>query len=365
MRQRIAAAQRQTGMTPASGPVERTAAAWLAHRDSGQWSPADQSAFDAWLAEDTAHQVAYLRLQAAWREAGRLKVLKAGGDSSHVPERGAWLRSPYFHPPLRERRRADRARNRAQRIAWGGAAATAVLALALACAFWWWQSLGQTRHGAWHTALGGQLVVHLADGSTATLGSDSTLRAALTRHERDLDLVRGEAFFEVAKDHTRPFVVHAGAYQVIAVGTRFDVRRDEGGMRVVVTRGVVRLQSARDPAQAPTELPAGSIAQVTGGHVSVQHASLDRVVQYLSWRDGYVVLHGTPLDEAVREFNRYNARKIVIADPSLDDLKVGGNFRLDNSEAFVRLVQEVFPVHAEERGDRIVLSRRAQRGSSG
>lgn len=349
-------------MNSGSGSIERTAAAWLARRDGGQWSPVDQAAFDTWLAEDTAHRVAYLRLQAAWREAGRLKTLGAGADFGRVPERGAWRRSPYFHPPLRERRRA---RSRARRITWAGAAATAMLVLALACGFWWWQSLGELQRDAWHTALGGQLVVHLADGSTATLGSDSALRAALTRHERDLDLVRGEAFFEVAKDHSRPFVVHAGAYQVIAVGTRFDVRRDEGGMRVVVTRGVVRLQSARDPAQAPTELPAGSIAQVTGDRVSVQHAPLDRVVQYLSWRDGYVVLHGTPLAEAVREFNRYNARKIVIADPSLDDLKVGGNFRLDNSDAFVRLVQEVFPVHAEGRGDRIVLSRRGQRHSSG
>jgi len=351
-------------MNPASGPIERTAAAWLAHRDSSQWSPADQSAFDTWLAEDTAHRVAYLRLQAAWREAGRLKALGAGGDSGHVPERGVWLRSPYFHPPLQGRRRAERARGRARRISWAGAAAAAVLVLALGCGFWWWQGLGQTQRGAWLTPLGGQLVVHLADGSTATLGSDSALRAALTRHQRDLDLLRGEAFFEVAKDHSRPFVVHAGAYQVVAVGTRFDVRRDAGGMRVVVTRGVVRLQSARDPAQAPTELPAGSIAQIRGGHVSVQHVPLERVIQYLSWRDGYVVLHGTPLTEAVREFNRYNARKIVIADPSLDDLKVGGNFRLDNSDAFVRLVQEVFPVRAEARGDRIVLSRRGQRDSS-
>jgi transmembrane sensor len=60
----------------------------------------------------------------------------------------------------------------------------------------------------------------------------------------------------------------------------------------------------------------------------------------------------------VEEFNRYNARKIVIADASLDALRVGGNFRLDNSAAFVRLMQEVFPVQADRRGDRIVLSRR-------
>jgi transmembrane sensor len=351
-------------MNPESGPIERTAAAWLARRDSDHWSPAEQAALDAWLAEDTAHQVAYLRLQAAWREAGRLKALGAGADSGHVPARDAWLRSPYFHSPVRGRRRTDRVPSRSRRIPWVAAAATGMLVLALACGLWWWQGVDQVQRGAWQTALGGQLVVHLADGSTATLASDSALRAALTRHERDLDLVRGEAFFEVAKDHSRPFVVHAGAYRVIAVGTRFDVRRDVRGMRVVVTRGVVRLQSVDDPA-APTELPAGSIARVTDGHITVQHVPLDQVVQYLSWREGYVVFHGTPLADAVREFNRYNARKIVLADPSLADLKVGGNFRLDNSGAFVRLVQEVFPVHAEGHGGQIVLSRRERPPSSG
>ncbi|HJP98011.1 MAG TPA: FecR domain-containing protein [Rhodanobacteraceae bacterium] len=347
-------------MNPESGPIERTAAAWLARHDSGRWSPIEQAALDAWLAEDTAHRVAYLRLQAAWREAGRLKALGAGADSGRVPAPGEWFRSPYFHSPaLREQRHAHRARRRTRFSAWPAAIAAGMLVVALACGLWWWQGFDQVQRGAWHTALGDRLVVHLADGSTATLASESALGVALTRRERDLDLVRGEAFFEVAKDPGRPFVVHAGAYQVIAVGTRFDVRRDDRGMRVVVTRGVVRLQSTDDPVLSPTELPAGSIARVTDGHVTVQHVPLGQVVQYLSWRDGYVVFHGTPLADAVREFNRYNARKIVIVDPSLDELKVGGNFRLDNSDAFVRLVQEVFPVRAEGRGDRIVLSRRS------
>lgn len=353
-------------MNPESGLIERSAAAWLARRDSGRWSPAEQAALDAWLAEDTAHRVAYLRLQAAWRDAGRLKALGAGAGCGEVPARGAWSHSPYFRSPTsRERRRAHHARRRTRFSAWPAAIAASMLVVALACGLWWWQGIDQVQRGAWHTVLGGQLVVRLPDGSTATLGSDSVLRTALTRRERDLDLVRGEAFFDVAKDHSRPFVVHAGPYQVIAVGTRFDVLRDQRDVRVVVTRGVVRLQSAEYPALPATELPAGSIARVTDGRVTVQHVPLEQVVQYLSWRDGYVVFHGTPLADAVREFNRYNTRKIVVADRSLDELKVGGNFRLDNSDAFVRLVQEVFPVRAEGRGDRIVLSRRERPRSSG
>lgn len=358
-------------MNRSSGQIERIAASWLARRDGNQWSQADQSAFAAWLAEETAHRVVFLRLQAAWRETGRLKALGAGAAPEQVPARGAWRHSPYFAPPPRSsgparspRRPSARRVQHARRGPWAAGLVAGLLAVMLAGGLLWWRDFGQVERGAWHTALGGQQVVHLTDGSIATLASESELHAVLTRRERDLDLVRGEAFFEVAKDHARPFVVHAQGYQVIAVGTRFDVRRDDDGMRVVVTRGVVRLQSAHDPGQAATELLAGSIALVKGDKVVVRHTPLDRVAQYLSWRDGYVVFHGTPLVDAIQEFNRYNARKIVIADPSLDKLEVGGNFRLDNSDAFVRLMQEVFPIRSEKYANRIVLSRRGQMKSS-
>jgi transmembrane sensor len=154
--------------------------------------------------------------------------------------------------------------------------------------------------------------------------------------------------------------VHANGYRVIAVGTRFDVRRDAGKLRVVVTRGLVRLQSADDPAKPPAMLPAGSIATVAGDEVAVQQVSPDEAAQALSWRSGFVVFHNTPLAEAVREFNRYNARQIVIADPSLETLRVGGNFKLDNSDAFVRLMQSVFPVQARQQDREVVLTRKAQ-----
>lgn len=349
-------------MSDSCEAVERTAAEWLARRDGDHWTPDDQAAFDAWRTEDPAHHVAFLRLQAAWRETGRLKTLAAGAPPGQLPERGAWQRSPYFNAPRLgagwSPLRGNRHRSSRRRRFAPAAIVASLLVILLAGGLYWWRDVEHVDRGAWRTALGDQAVVHLSDGSIATLASDSELRAALAPHERDLDLVRGEAFFEVAKDHTRPFVVHAGGYRVIAVGTRFDVRREDEGLRVVVTRGLVRLQPATGTYEAATELPAGSIALVRGGNVAVHHEPLDEITQYVSWRNGYAVFHGIPLAEAIREFNRYNARKITLADPSLGELKVGGNFRLDNSDAFVRLLQQVFPLHAERHGDRIELSRR-------
>ncbi|MEJ1961315.1 MAG: FecR domain-containing protein [Gammaproteobacteria bacterium] len=76
----------------------------------------------------------------------------------------------------------------------------------------------------------------MRDGSAITLNTDSQLRVALTEAERRVDLKQGEAFFEVAKDSTRPFVVEAGRKRVVAVGTKFSVRRD-GDFVEVVDRG--------------------------------------------------------------------------------------------------------------------------------
>lgn len=355
-------------MNRSSGQLEDTAATWLARRDGDHWSAADQSAFVAWLEEDTAHRVAFLRLDATWRETGRLKALIAGGTHASLPARGEWARSPYFAPPIGnestaaiERGRTVHATTRTRHRRWPLLAGlVAGLLIAVVAGGFVWRDFTHVERSTWRTAVGARQVVNLSDGSTATLGSDTELRVAFSRSTRNLDLSHGEAFFDVAHDTSRPFVVHAGTYRVIAVGTRFDVRRDAGKLRVVVTRGLVRLQSVQEPARAPAMLPAGSIATIDGGDLAVRHVPLDQAREFSSWRSGYVVFHGAPLIDAIQEFNRYNTRKIVIADPSLDDLKVGGNFRLDNSGAFVRLLQEVFPVRAAEHRDRIVLSRRAQ-----
>ena len=351
-------------MTDNHRQIERDAALWLARRDAGGWADRQQTALDAWLGENAAHRVAFLRLEAVWQESARLKTFAAGDMGGYISARGEWARSPYFapldtHSNARRGRRATLRKQRRWPI-FAGIAASLLVAAAIAGGFIWH---GYTRvdSAAWKTAMGARKIVHLPDGSTATLGSETDLHMAFSRRERDLELTRGEAFFDVAHDAARPFVVHANGYRVIAVGTRFDVRHDAGRLRVVVTRGLVRLQSASDPAKPPAMLPAGSIATVAdGGDVAISQVTADEASEALSWRSGFVVFHRTPLAEAVREFNRYNTRQIVIADSSLDALRVGGNFKLDNRDAFVRLMQAVFPVEAQQRGRDIVLTRKSQ-----
>ena len=368
-----------------SREIEQTAAAWLARRDSGRWSGHDQGQLDAWLDAATAHRIAFIRLDSAWQQSGRLKVLRAGLPAGAVPARGSWAprrfgaaddapASPAGRRPLAGSRHRpatafpsgtaaatpDRAAAKSRRW-WrypAGLAAAAILVVALTLG---WQRYNSVDQASFQTTIGELQTAPLADGSTATLSSDSRIVVTLSRRERHIELQRGEAFFVVAKDPGRPFVVSADGRRVTAVGTRFAVRRDQADLRVVVTQGVVRLEPNRDdggPRQPTTLLPAGSVAVASDAGVVVHADSVQQAEAYLDWRNGFVSFHDTPLAAAAAEFNRYHVQKIVIGDSAVGAMRIGGNFRWSNTDAFVRLLQQGFPVRAERRGDNIVLHHR-------
>ena len=358
------------GRAPAaSNDVERSAADWLARRDGGRWGAGEDEALDAWLSAAVEHRVAFLRLQSAWEELGRLKALGAGLRNG-PPARGHW--SATFAgtaprageradageagggPDLRDVVFARRAPVRRGSLRGFAALSASAAVVALALGWHWMPATATSSH---RTSLGATEVVALADGSQTTLASDSRIDVSLSRSRRVVDLQRGEAFFDAARDPRRPFVVEAGERRVVAVGTRFSVRRDGPDLRVVVTEGTVRLESqARGgTAQPAALLPAGSVARATADGVLVQAGSVADAERLLGWRDGLLVFRDTTLAEAAAEFNRYNARKLVVADAEVAALRVGGSFRWANAEAFARLLEQGFPVHAEYRDDRIVL----------
>ena len=341
--------------------IEQAAAAWLARRDGGRWRAGDEAALQRWLDADAAHRVAFLRLQAVWRESGRLQALGAGWQDAGPPARGHWQAPPASRreqmlQALAQRAPATRpARRRFARVA--GAAVLAGCALVAA---WGWRSQLRVDAASYRTALGEVRTLPLADGSRATLASASAIEVRLSRRERDVALAAGEAIFEVAKDPGRPFAVSAQGYRAVAVGTRFSVRRDAGELRVVVTEGTVRLDapSTGVGTKPSVLLPAGSVALVRGNGLLVRSLPLADAQRLLDWRNGLLAFRDAPLREVVAEFNRYNARQLVVADADAGALRVGGSFRWDNQEGFVRLLEAGFPVRAEVGADRIVLHSR-------
>ena len=336
-----------------SAEIERAAAEWLARRESG-WSEAEQAAFRSWLDASVVHRVAWIRLETGWQRAARLKALGAGLPPGEVPPPGAWPELPGAEadhalavsaPDLRGVVFRARPEPRPHRLPRWPAAVAAVLLAVVSLAGWW--RIGGVERAQYATALGETQQVELADGSVVLLSSDSRVDVAYSRGQRSLHLAQGEAYFTVAPNHDRPFVVDADGRRVVAVGTRFAVRRDAGDLRVAVTEGRVRLEDEARRDAAPTLLTAGMVAVAGRDGVRLRRQSADEMEALLGWREGLLVFRGTPLAEAVAEFNRYNVHKLVVDDPSIASIPVGGSFRWANTDAFVRVLEQGFGLHAE------------------
>jgi transmembrane sensor len=210
----------------------------------------------------------------------------------------------------------------------------------------------------YETPIGGLETVTLGDGSRVTLNTNTKIRVCSGRTQRRVDLEMGEAYFIVTKDPARPFSVFVADRYITATDTKFSVRRNAQDVQIVVTEG--RVQMAEVGASAPTTvttLPAGTVARAAGSEVLTERASGTELERMLSWREGFVEFHDTTLTDAVAEFNRYRAQQLSIADPEIASIRISGRFRSTNSDAFLWLLQQGFPVIAEERQGHIILRR--------
>jgi transmembrane sensor len=337
-----------------SEAIEETAAQWFVRRQGTTWTADDQARLDEWLQAATAHRIAFIRLDAAWEHSARLQALGAGVPPGVIPPRGSW---GFTHPSMRGGHgAADAAPPPPRRRPWAALAASLLLVLAGSLYVLKDNLFGGDRYS---TAVGGLETVALADGSKVTLNTDTRIRVSLNAQERAVELERGEAFFVVAKDASRPFVVRAGDKQVTAVGTQFSVRREVDDVEIVVAEGRVNLTpGASNARRLPTSLGAGAIARTLNAQVLVREQPVSEAEQRLSWRNGFVAFHETTLADAVAEFNRYTARKIVIEDTSIAGLRIGGNFRSNDADAFLWLIQRGFPITVEQDGGRVLLKER-------
>lgn len=320
-------------MRPAS-QVEAETALWLARHDAGGLDPAGEAEFQRWLSASTAHRVSFLRMKSAWARADRLRLDAGGGLSASdlVDDRA--------EEPTADARRSWRR--------WRLPAGAATLAAAATAA---WLLLAGPQDYA--TPVGGFERIPLTDGSQVELNTNTAIGVSYGSRGRRIELSHGEAFFQVAHDAARPFVVEAGEFRVTAVGTAFSVRRESAGIELVVTEGVVRVDHRDGPQVGrPLLVPAGRRAELASSGPIVTRASEDE----LGWRDGVLVFEDRPLRELVAEFNRYNRRQLVVLDPAVGDVRVGGRFRPTNLDGLLRLLRPGFGVEAVPHGsDRIVL----------
>jgi transmembrane sensor len=313
-----------------SKDIDTRAASWAARVDRGELSDAEKASLEAWLTQDRRHLGAYARARAVFAHFDRSRALGTSFDYRDF--------------------RAKQSVILQKQARWAAAAVLAVAALFIAF-------IAYRGPGAFSTAQGEIRLVPLLDGSAVTLNTESKLAVKYSKAERHVELIAGEALFNVAKDRSRPFIVHAGSLRVRAVGTSFSVRRMSGDdVKVLVREGVVEVtkwqgdQAATFRVSAASEFVAKS--RDAGRAVAMPPAQVDRE---LAWQQGMISLDGRTLREAAEEFARYSPMRILVEDPAIADRTVTGLFSANNPVGFARAVASSMGLNVSIESDTIRL----------
>jgi transmembrane sensor len=310
--------------------IRERAARWaIARREHETWTESNQVELNSWLAQSPVHMVSYLRIQSAWDRADRLAAMRTPSN----------------------RTRIDQARPLILRFS------MVVLALAIVGLVAFAIVLPKSGEKAFSTPIGGHATVTLADGSQIELNTSTAIRVSDDTTERAVWLDRGEAYFSVKHDPTRPLIVLVNGHRIVDVGTKFLVREERTQVRVSLIEGSVNFESASERSKSSTTLEPGDVVVATANSLSMTRQPVAKLADELGWRTGLVIFKHASLSDAVMEINRYGQKKVVIADPGVGDLKISGAFPVRDADLFARVARIALGVRVEDRHDTIVISR--------
>jgi transmembrane sensor len=350
--------------------IYEEASEWLVDLRTEEVDAGARQRFETWLATSPEHVRAYLELSGVW------EVVSASSpaDASSVDALIARARAVSNVVPL-EHAKADETRDRESAAApaprhrrmprglW--AVAASILIAVVMMGVWRY-----VQRDTYSTAIGEQRSILLSDGSTIELNARSSVRVRYSEAQRDIELLTGQALFQVAKDKRRPFVVKSDQTRVRAVGTRFDVNQRRRTTIVTVVEGTVSVgastpptpgsgategSAAVDAASREFLLTAGEQAILTSGApLPPKHAD---VTTATAWTERRLIFEATPLDEVAEEFNRNNARQLVIEGEGLEDFHISGAFSSSDPEPLLRFLRAQQGIQIREQRERIVVSR--------
>ncbi|MGO1119214.1 FecR family protein [Rhodovibrionaceae bacterium A322] len=314
---------------------------WLVRLTSGDVTERDLSAFKLWLAQSASHEAAFDRERSLWQELSALEPAFAvleSADQKVQPTResqGISTASRFPARPGTQRRLVSKGRAVPRLDRWRmrpfHAVALAACLLVACVGLIAGPNLAITLKADHHTGFAEVAALTLPDGSQVTLNRNSALEVLFSDAKRQVRVLRGEAYFEVASNPDRPFEVLAGEGGSRAVGTAYAVRRTDRGVRVVVTEGQVAV-SGHSQIQAQTQISAALSAgqavryDASGTLGEVYELSEDVA---LAWRRGRFVFVRQPLSDVIATLQNYHQGRIAVLSGNLDQ-EVSGSINLDS-----------------------------------
>jgi transmembrane sensor len=330
------------------GSVHRQASEWLVLLDSGDATADDRKRFEEWLRESPVHRAEFAELKETWGRLTRMGERVRAGDVEPDPD-----------ALLEHLDRVGRERRRPRAGTWAVAAAVAVAAVLSALLV----LPGPAEPPVpYTTGVGEHRSVSLPDGSTVDLNTSTELLVEYTDRQRQVAMLRGEAFFEVVGNESRPFVVVAGHGAIRAVGTGFAVRlKSPDLVSVTVTEGIVEVTHARiDPPDAskatepPPTLRPGERAEYDRQDTRIEAVAEGEVERAQAWRRGLLIFENSSLAEVIDEVHRYTETRLILADPELGELRLGGTFRAGRVEALLEVLKKGFGIQVNREQPNVV-----------
>ncbi len=311
--------------------VSDQATAWFARLHADNATAVEQELFKNWYGESPQHAKTYDKMLLLWDQ------LEAPGKRVHArveAEQPARVRrpvpgkQPYIH----------------RFMTTAALALVALLSYQLPVHYQNWQS-------DYYTAPGKQLTVVLNDGSRLTLNTDTALAVNLSDNQRNIELLRGEAYFQVSPDKNRPFIVSNGAAKARAVGTAFSVKKTDDDMQVIVSEGTVEVSAGK--ADAPALVHINQQVDYQQGRVGPVMSS--DVLETLAWQRGQLIFKRQPLSRVIQEVNRYRSGQIMLLNPKLKERIVSGVFDTADPNAVVDGIKTTLKVSSVNLSNQLVL----------
>jgi transmembrane sensor len=308
---------------------------WFARLNGAPAGAPRPAGLDDWLGASDANRAAFEKIQAQWSRLGSI---------GHDPRIVA----------MQARTARGRGARRAPVAPWRAALAACLVGLVAAGGLYASGMLpGPQRGVALRTSVGEVSVRRLPDGSTVTLDTDSALRFHATAKGRFVELKKGRARFQVAKDKAHPFSVLAAGNRVTAVGTDFDVYLRPGAVQVNLMEGKLRVTGDDAHAMAvPVDMAAGD--RLTAGEGPWRLVHSDTPIK-ANWTNHRLIFNDSTLGDMAQELNRYSSRRIVIRDPKVAQLRMSAVINTSDNASFLAAINELALARVEARGDTVKI----------
>ena len=333
----------------ANDDVSTQAAYWIAKLDGGLPKPEVFKDFMRWKTADPKHAEAYKELSLVWSTANKMQ---AEAEQAYA----APLQTSRDRTAVGSNPQSDHM-GFALRLSF---AASLIIGICLLVVSSWQSSpLMEEQSLQLHTLVGEQQRMELSDGSELVLNTDSRARVEFSPDERRVYLTHGEAHFEIAHNPDRPFKVYTALGNVRAVGTAFSVDLSQHDFSVTVTHGRIAVSSAehagRQKNQPLALADAGQQVVLVNQEPQVRSLSKAEMEKQTAWQQGLLLFDGESLTQVVEQLSRYTDRNIIIADPNIAELKIGGQFRTNEIDGVLDALSSGFGITVQYSDQRILL----------